>query len=84
MDNRKLKNIKCLTEKCDTSLRLCSKGLICQKNHIILKNTEQYLDYEALLTGVNRPTCIECELLLSKCICEIATGFMLKNVNGRL
>ena len=76
MNNRTMKSLTC--DQCDTSLRVCAKGIICKKNHLIEKNTEQYLDIQAAITGISRPICIECELLISKCNCEISGGFMLK------
>ncbi len=76
MNSRTMKNLTC--DICYTSLRICSKGIICKKNHLIGKNTEKYLDIQSIITGISRPTCIECELLITQCNCEISGGFMLK------
>ena len=45
--NLKKKNLKCAD--CDTTLRLCSAGIICRKNHIIRKDTQAWLDIEAIV-----------------------------------
>lgn len=76
MNTRGLKNVQC--EICGTSMRLCSKGVICKNNHLITPKTEEYMNLEARITGVPRLKCIECDYLLTKCICEINSGFMLK------
>lgn len=53
----KKKNLKCA--ECDTTLRLCSAGIICRKNHIIRKDTQEWLDIETIV--LDKPTIVKAE-----------------------
>jgi len=70
-------NVKCPT--CQGALRIYSKGLICSQNHHYEKESETWLDTEALVTGIARERCFQCDAFLNKCRCEkIPSGFMLR------
>ena len=73
-NNLKKENVMC--EICHTRLRLCAGGLICNKNHLVEKGGEEWLNIESAVTKIQRPICIVCDNI--KCDCEISGGFMLK------
>lgn len=68
---RHLKFKKC--PECDDPLRLCEKGIICTENHLFGKESELWLDIEALATGIPRYTVVS----------HIEAGFMMRESSGR-
>lgn len=66
---RHLKNLKCT--ECEQSLRLYSKGLICKRNHIFDKQSDEWLAAEAWAEIERKEEEVE------------VAGFMMRESSGR-